>query len=74
MLQGPVSVHELKRKFGHISSDVVSYLHVHDIKIVAQPPFKNEGLALIINLAGLTKEMDFSIALRKMRNREEISV
>jgi len=74
VLQGPVSIHELRGKMSHVCSDVVGYLHVYDIKIVAQSPFKNEVLALIVDLAGLAKETYFGAMPCKMRNREEVSI
>jgi len=73
-LQRLISVHEVREKHGHVCSDVVGYLHIHDVKIVAQPPFKNEGLVLIVNSAGLTEKMDFSAMPHKMRDGEEISI
>jgi hypothetical protein len=33
-LKGPISIHELRGELSHICSDVVGYLHVHDVKIV----------------------------------------
>ena len=74
MLKRLVSVHELRGELGHICSDIVGYLHVHDVKIVVQPPSEDEGLALIEDLAGLTKEMYFSTAPHRMRNGKKVSI
>jgi hypothetical protein len=73
-LKGLISIHKLRRKLSHVCSDIVSYLHVHDIKIVVQPPFKDKGLALIEDLAGLAEEMYFGSAPHKMRNGKEVSI
>jgi hypothetical protein len=74
MLQRQVSVHEVRGKLGHVRGDVVRYLHVHDIKVVVQPPFKNKGLTLIVDLAGLAEETYFSAAPRKMGDGKEVPV
>jgi hypothetical protein len=64
----------VRGKLGHVCSDIVCYLHVHDVKVVVQPPFKNEGLALIVDLAGLAEETYFGTTPRKMGDGKEVPI
>jgi len=61
-------------KYGELGYDRAINLHSHDVQVIAEPAFKDEGLALIVHMIVLTKEVDFSATLCKVGNQEQVAV
>jgi len=45
---------------------------LHDIQVIAEPAFEDQRLALVVDVAGFTDEMDFSTAASKVGDGEEV--
>ncbi len=61
-------------KYGELGCDRAVNLHAHDVEVIAKPAFKNEGLALVVHMTVFTEEVNFSTAVRKVGNQEQVAM
>jgi hypothetical protein len=61
-------------KYGELGYDRAVNLHAHDVQVIVEPAFKDEGLVLVVHMTVLTKEADFGATPCEVGNREQVAV
>jgi hypothetical protein len=71
---GKCPLSECYSKYSELSYNRAINLHLHNIQIIAEPAFKDEGLALVVHITVLTEEADFGAMPCEVGNQEQVAV